>query len=274
MKALAIWSKLYKASYHLMKIASSFRRGRGNHGGYRGSYSSRGRFNVRDSRGGRGQSNRGLDDDAVAYGRGQAPKVAERSHYTANEEKTDEPAMLSTYKGGEDSGKDVWYLDTGASNHMSGNKELFTELNENVQGEVTFGDLSKGPVKDKGKIMNFTKNGDRKYIYDVFYIPSLKSNLLSLGQLLEKGYNIHLKNNSLIIRTQKGEFIVKVNMTRNRLFKLSIQTYAIKCMKTITKDSSWLCILGSVILIHWSEAVIKNKDGEWISINKPSRSVM
>ncbi|XP_061349454.1 uncharacterized protein LOC133294723 [Gastrolobium bilobum] len=176
----------------------------------------------------------------LSYECRDAAKVAERSHYTATEEKDDESTMLFTYKGEEDSGKDVWYLDTGASNHMCGKKELFTELNEEVQGEVTFGDLSKIPVKGKGKIMIFTKNGDRKSISDVYYIPSLKIKLLSLGQLLEKGYDIHLKNNSLIMRNHKGELIGKVDMTRNRLFKLNIQTSAIKCMKTIKEDSSRL----------------------------------
>ena len=44
---------------------------------------------------------------------------------------------------------------------MCGKKELFTELNEEIQGEVTFGDHTKTPVKGKGNIMIFTKNGDR-----------------------------------------------------------------------------------------------------------------
>ncbi|XP_061375043.1 uncharacterized protein LOC133317219 [Gastrolobium bilobum] len=171
--------------------------------------------------------------------------------------------MLFTYKGEEYSSKDVWYLDTRASNHMSGNTELFTKLNENVQGEVTFEDPSNVPIKGKGKIMIFTKNGDRKYISDVFYIPSLKSNLLGFGQFLEKRYNIHLKNNSLIIRNQKGELIAKVDMTRNFIFKLNIQRKEIRCMKSITKDSSWLwhlrfCHLGLTGLKLLSKANMVN----------------
>ena len=36
-----------------------------------------------------------------------------------------------------------WYLDFGASNHMTGSKEAFSELDDNVTGMVKFGDGSR-----------------------------------------------------------------------------------------------------------------------------------
>lgn len=36
----------------------------------------------------------------------------------------------------------TWFLDTGASNHMCGKKEFFTNLDKRQLGNVTFGDLS------------------------------------------------------------------------------------------------------------------------------------
>jgi hypothetical protein len=67
-----------------------------------------------------------------------------------------------------------WYLDTGASNHMCGQRDLFGDLDETIQGLVTFGDTSKVPFKGKGNIPIKLKNGDHSYITDVYYVPAIK----------------------------------------------------------------------------------------------------
>ncbi|WOH00087.1 hypothetical protein DCAR_0519443 [Daucus carota subsp. sativus] len=135
--------------------------------------------------------------------------------------------MFLTYKGDQESKKNVWYLDSGASNHMTGHKELFTEIDNTISGEVTFGDSSKIPVK-------------RKYINDVYYFPALKNNIISLDQLVEKGYNIQMQDNSLIIGNQAQELIANVEMSKNRLFTLNMQAKVQKCLKSVIKNGSWL----------------------------------
>ena len=70
---------------------------------------------------------------------------------------------------------DVWYLDSSASNHMCGKKELFMELAEGVHGSVSLGDSSKLSVEGRGKIKIYQKDGKPEYIFDVYYIPNMKS---------------------------------------------------------------------------------------------------
>lgn len=45
-----------------------------------------------------------------------------------------------------------WYLDSGCSEHMTGNKSLFKTLLEGKVGSVTFGDGSKSFILGIGKV--------------------------------------------------------------------------------------------------------------------------
>ena len=46
------------------------------------------------------------------------------------------------------------------------------------------------------------------------YVPNMKNNILSLGQLLERGYVINMVNRGLLIRDERGRLIAKVQMTK------------------------------------------------------------
>ncbi|XP_076913584.1 uncharacterized protein LOC143572260 [Bidens hawaiensis] len=76
---------------------------------------------------------------------------------------------------------DEWYLDNGASNHMTGNKSFFSELNNRVTGKIKFGDDSYVDISGKGSILFETKSGEHRLLTDVYFIPSLRSNIISLG---------------------------------------------------------------------------------------------
>ncbi|XP_074369146.1 uncharacterized protein LOC141710317 [Apium graveolens] len=92
----------------------------------------------------------------------RASKMEEMSHFTAAKEDKDVgTAMFLTYKGDEENKKNVWYLNSGASNHMTGHKELFMEIDDTISGEVTFGDSSKIPVKGKGTVTIMSNKGEK-----------------------------------------------------------------------------------------------------------------
>ncbi|XP_013709311.1 uncharacterized protein LOC106413005 [Brassica napus] len=76
----------------------------------------------------------------------------------------------------------VWYLENGASNHMSGNIMFFVTLDETITGKVRFGDDSRIDIRGKGSIQFVFKGGEKKILGNVYYIHGLKSNIVSLGQ--------------------------------------------------------------------------------------------
>lgn len=94
--------------------------------------------------------------------------------------------------------RDVWYLDYDASNHMSGNHMFFYKLDETTTGKVRFGDNSRVDILGRGSI-RFLIDGGKKYLKDVYFIPPLRGNIVSLGQATEAGCEVSMKDNILML---------------------------------------------------------------------------
>ena len=70
-----------------------------------------------------------------------------------------------------------WVIDSGCTQHMTGDPRMFTSLDEEVDGQerIIFGDNSKSKV---------AISNDHS-ISNVLYVASLSFNLLSVGQLCD-----------------------------------------------------------------------------------------
>ena len=76
---------------------------------------------------------------------------------------------------------DRWYLDTGANNHMTGRRDMLSQMDEFVRGTVRFGDVSVVKICGRGVVMFTCKNGEHRALSDVYYIPQLRTSIVSLG---------------------------------------------------------------------------------------------
>ena len=104
---------------------------------------------------------------------------------------------------------------------MTGNKNCFVSLDENIKSHITLGDGSHQDVAGKGTIAVRAKNGSTKFIQDALYVPGLAQNLLSVGQLLQRGYMVKFDENRCLIHDKKrGELIAFVTMAHKKIFPL------------------------------------------------------
>lgn len=88
----------------------------------------------------------------------------------------------------------------------------------------------------------------KKVLHNVYYIPGLKSNIISLGQATEAGCEVRMKEDSLIIYDRQGQLLVKTTKARNRLYKVILDIDDTKCLQltTSTESSKWHARLGHV----------------------------
>ena len=87
----------------------------------------------------------------------------------------------------------VWYLDSGAYFHMTGDKELFSDLEEkDLQMHIEIGDDGRYSATGIGTITFERESGNPFLLKYVMHVPSLKKNLVLVAMLEGKGYDVFL----------------------------------------------------------------------------------
>jgi len=134
--------------------------------------------------------------------------------------------FLSCHVTYEDLPKDQWLMESGCSNHMTCKKSLFYSLDCSAIIKINLGDHTPVPTQGKGTIHLLTKHNQKKVIHDVYYVPNLKVNLISVGQLMQNGYDVRFHDTSCTIyhKTPCKRLLSRVEMTKNRMFPLYLRS--------------------------------------------------
>jgi hypothetical protein len=149
--------------------------------------------------------------------------------------------LFLSYDKAENGTKDIWYLDSGCSNHMSGNKKLFSTMDGSFKSKIKLGDDKALEVVAKGAMEVHTKEG-MKSVKDIYYTPQLKHNLLSVGQLCEKNYKVVLENQQCTIydKNRGNRVVTVVPMSKNRMFPLMFGEHNNHLANMAYEEKSWL----------------------------------
>ncbi|XP_048622934.1 uncharacterized protein LOC125592008 [Brassica napus] len=109
--------------------------------------------------------------------------------------------------------------------------------------------------REEGSITFSGKTGERKALKDIYYIPSLKHNIISLGQATEMDCEINMKEDLLMLKDPCGRLLVQVTRQPNRLYKTPMEVEYPKCLQIQETDVTWI---WHARLGHVNFGVMKN----------------
>ncbi|KAI3769673.1 hypothetical protein L6452_00782 [Arctium lappa] len=132
----------------------------------------------------------------------------------------------------------MWYLDSGCSKHMTGQKGMLTNFTEKYCGTVRFGHDQFSPILGYGDMVH-----DKVTIKKVSYVEGLGHNLFSIGQFCDKGLEVNFKANRCSVRTEEGNELF-IGTRKSDLYTINlsnVQTNKQVCLLSkASMQQSWL----------------------------------
>ena len=103
---------------------------------------------------------------------------------------------------------------------MKGRKALFVKINCAMKNKVQFTYDTTLAVDEISVVLIMRRDDGSSLIKDALYNPRIKCDLLSISQLLETGYKIHMKNKGIRIMDAYRVLVLKAHMDANRNLKV------------------------------------------------------
>ena len=135
--------------------------------------------------------------------------------------------------------KNLWYLDSCCSGHMTGDSTMLTEFKERAGPSITFGDDNKGYTVGYGLISK-----DNVIIEEVALVDGLKQNLLSISQLCDKGNSVTFNTKACVVTNKRSNKVVLNRVKKGNVyladFNSSNTEYVTCLLSKASQDESWL----------------------------------
>ena len=211
--------------------SSQFRQG---HGSHRGTFTRRGSFHAEQGRrttppmcnycgkiGHREEECRKRRSESASTSR-------QLTNYATNAEYADygglfvmrhrANSMMASDSASTANSEHTWFVDSGASHHMTSHQEWFRDLRTpDRPGYIETGDDTPHPIRHIGDVP-FGKDGEKTCIKDVLHVPTITKNLVSVGQLVEQGMQVRFNNDGCLI--EKDGRVIAKGRRDGRLFIL------------------------------------------------------
>ncbi|XP_073111050.1 uncharacterized protein [Elaeis guineensis] len=149
--------------------------------------------------------------------------------------------------------KNIEFLDTGCSNHMCGQKELFSKLDDTIKSEVKFENNAKISVIGKGYITIKANDGE---LYKKLDNKSEKCIFISYSTVI-KGYRLY---NPIMEKPAQAE--TSIHLQRNQVLPARLQDYVL----SRDTDASDKKIIDFALFADCDPKIIAeaSRDEDWI----------
>jgi hypothetical protein len=103
--------------------------------------------------------------------------------------------------------KNAWFIDSGASAHMSCRREWFDDYNEKIDGtHIYLGDNRSLKVQGYGIVKVKLSNGELKQIYNVMYVPGIKKNLIYVSTITDYDLKVEFGKYQFLIKDIRNHY--------------------------------------------------------------------
>lgn len=147
------------------------------------------------------------------------------------------------FLSGTETGSNVWYIDSGASNHMTPNGNMLSEKKDSDIAHITAANNERIKVESVGSTTICADDG--KIAVDrVLHVPGLAVNLLSVSKIVERGNSVLFNKEGCFIKNSGNEMVASCKST-NGIYRIEA---AGVCMLTKHKATAmeWHRKIGHV----------------------------
>jgi hypothetical protein len=118
----------------------------------------------------------------------------------------------------------VWYVDSRASNHMTYHGEWFRDVkNLEKPDYVETRDDTTHPITHIGNVPLAMQDGKMKYLSNIFHVPNITKNLVSIGQMIKQGLQVRFNLDGCYVKDFKDKCRLVVKGKRvGRMFTLDV----------------------------------------------------
>jgi hypothetical protein len=123
-------------------------------------------------------------------------------------------------------------VDSGTSNHMTSHGEWFRDTKDlKTPNFVETSDDTAHPITQIGKVPLSMQDGQTKYLKDVFHVPTITKNVVSIGQIVEQGLQVPFNPNGCFMENMKNQGKLISKGERNgRMFTLDVNMPEVNSM--------------------------------------------